>query len=344
MEWSVIVLCVLGSVGLQGVQGRPSGEQSWTLPRSNEFHEFGLKIRGQQKYQDSLQTHQATGHQESQYGHNIQEVSSHQNNLHLQNNEEVSHNPEVPQESHQQFQPSQKEEESFVDEWKGIHNSEQPFQTHLGDKEGQFFSKEENEGQTAKQEGNGDAQPQIEHNKFLVDVPNFPPKIEKHEEDHHHEVKTVTVTKHVPVPYTVEVEKKVPYKVEVPVDKPYSVEVPKPYPVYVEKKVPYTVKEYYPQPYTVYKKVPVPVKVHVDRPYTVHVPKPYHVLVEKKVPYSVEKHVPYPQRVYVDKPYAVHYPVYKPVPYTVEKKVHYPVEIPVEKPVPVAVPKPYKVS
>lgn len=157
-------------------------------------------------------------------------------------------------------------------------------------------------------------------------------------------VKTITVTKEVPVPYTVEVEQKVPFKVEVPVDRPYPVERPKPYPVYVEKKVPYKVKEYVPQPYTVYKRVPYTVKVHVNKPYPIHVPKPYRVLVEKKVPYQVEKHVPYPVRVYVDKPYPIHVPVLRTVPYSVEKKVPLPVQVSVEKPYPVPVPRPNKVS
>lgn len=157
-------------------------------------------------------------------------------------------------------------------------------------------------------------------------------------------VNTITVTKEVPVPYTVEVEKKVPFKVEVPVDRPYPVERPKPYPVYLEKKVPYKVKEYVSQPYTVYKRVPYTVKVHVNKPYPIHVPKPYRVLVEKKVPYQVEKHVPYPVRVYVDKPYPIHVPVLRTVPYTVEKKVPLPVQVSVDRPYPVPVPKPYKVS
>ena len=83
-----------------------------------------------------------------------------------------------------------------------------------------------------------------------------------------HHVPAVTITKKVPAPYPVEVEKKVPYPVHVPVDRPYQVFVPKPYPVTVPKPVPYTVKVPVPKPYTVHKPVPVPVKVPVDRPYT----------------------------------------------------------------------------
>lgn len=117
-------------------------------------------------------------------------------------------------------------------------------------------------------------------------------------------VKEITVTKEVPVPYYVHVEKKVPY--------PVYIQVPHPYPVTVEKHVPYEVR------------------VPVDRPVPVPVPKPYpvHVTVEKPVPVPVEKHVPYPVRVPVDRPYPVHVPVEKPVPYPVK------VAVPVDRPVP----------
>ncbi|EAT37462.1 AAEL010552-PA [Aedes aegypti] len=119
-------------------------------------------------------------------------------------------------------------------------------------------------------------------------------------DDHHvdeHEIKHVTITKKVPVPYPVEVEKHVPVEVKVP----YPVEVEKKVPVYVEKKVPVYVE----------KKVPV----HVDRP----------------VPYPVEVKVPVVQKEYVEvpKPYAVH--VEKHVPVYIQKPVY------VEKPVPVTV-------
>ncbi|XP_073993638.1 uncharacterized protein [Rhodnius prolixus] len=170
------------------------------------------------------------------------------------------------------------------------------------------------------------------------------PHRQTHEESHKHHVKTITITKKVPVPYEVIVEKKVPYKVEIPVDKPYHIYVPKPYPVYVEKKVPYKVEVPVPKPYTVEKKIPVPVKVPVDKPYPVYVPKPYNVYVEKKVPYTLEKHVPYPVKVPVEKPYPVHVKVEKEVPYKVEKIVPYPVEVKVDTPVPVHVEKPIPVK
>ncbi|XP_058125506.1 titin-like [Anopheles ziemanni] len=113
------------------------------------------------------------------------------------------------------------------------------------------------------------------------------------------------ITKKVPVPYPVEVEKHVPVEVKVP----YPVEVEKKVPVYVEKKVPVYVE----------KKVPV----HVDRPYPVEVKVPVHVPVYKKE--YVE--VPKPYAVHVDKPYPVYVkePVYveKQVPVTVHIKEHH---------------------
>ncbi|XP_053679225.1 uncharacterized protein LOC128730218 [Anopheles nili] len=118
------------------------------------------------------------------------------------------------------------------------------------------------------------------------------------------EVKQV-ITKKVPVPYPVEVEKHVPVEVKVP----YPVEVVKKVPVVVEKKVPVYVE----------KKVPV----HVDRPYPVEVKVPVEVPVYKKE--YVE--VPKPYAVHVDKPYPVYVkqPVYveKPVPVTVHIKEHH---------------------
>lgn len=162
----------------------------------------------------------------------------------------------------------------------------------------------------------------------------------------------------VPQPYPVTVEKRIPYEVRVPVDRPVPFAVPKPYPVKVEKHVPYPVRIPVDRPYPVHipveKHVPypvevvkeVPVKVPVDRPYPVHVP------VEKPVPYPVEKHVPYAVHVPVDRPYPVPkpypVPVEKHVPYPVIKRVPYPVKVPVEVPVkvpyPVEVKVPYKHS
>lgn len=163
--------------------------------------------------------------------------------------------------------------------------------------------------------------------------------------EHNHETKTVTVTKEIPVPYTVKIEKQVPYPVyvKVPYDKPYPVIVRKPYKIVHEVLHPYDVHIKVPKPYEVIKHVPTPVKVPVDRPYPVSVPKPYHVTVEKKVPVTVEKRVPYPVPVPVDRPYPVHVPVTKHVPYTVEKRVPVEVKVPVDKPYPVYIPKPYAV-
>ncbi|XP_065094018.1 uncharacterized protein LOC135714560 [Ochlerotatus camptorhynchus] len=115
-------------------------------------------------------------------------------------------------------------------------------------------------------------------------------------EDHHHEVKhqITTITKNVPVPYPVEIEKHVPVEVNVPypvhVEKKVPVYVEKKVPVYVEKKVPVHVDR--PVPYPVEVKVPVVHKeyVEVPKPYAVHVEKPVPVYVHK--PVYIEKHVP----------------------------------------------------
>ncbi|XP_035901135.1 titin-like [Anopheles stephensi] len=129
--------------------------------------------------------------------------------------------------------------------------------------------------------------------------------------DHHHQplnygyTKKEIITKKVPVPYPVEVEKHVP----VPVKVPYPVKVEKEVPFVVEKKVPVYIE----------KKVPV----HVDRPYPVEVKVPVEVPVYKKE--YVE--VPKPYAVHVEKPYPVYVkqPVYveKQVPVTVHIKEHH---------------------
>lgn len=161
----------------------------------------------------------------------------------------------------------------------------------------------------------------------------------------YHGHKTITLTKEIPVPYSVKIEKPVPYPVyvNVPYDKPYPVIVPKPYKVIHEVQQPYHVYIKVPKPYEVIKHVPTPVNVPVDRPYPVSVPKPYQVTVEKKVPVVVEKRVPYPVHVPVDRPYPVHIQIPKHVPYTVEKKYPVTEKVPVDKPYPVYIPKPYAV-
>uniref|UniRef100_A0A1B0F9D1 Uncharacterized protein n=1 Tax=Glossina morsitans morsitans TaxID=37546 RepID=A0A1B0F9D1_GLOMM len=163
---------------------------------------------------------------------------------------------------------------------------------------------------------------------------------------HHEHIKTVTIEKKVPVPYTV--TKHVPYTVEKKV--PYEVKVPVPEPYYVEKKVPVHVKEYVkvpvhvPKPYEVIKKVPYEVKYPVDKPYEVKVsvPQPYEVI--KKIPYEVKVPVPQPYEVIKKIPYEVKVEIPVPKPYEVIKKVPYEVKVPVEKPYPVEVPKPYPVE
>ncbi|XP_055604804.1 titin-like [Uranotaenia lowii] len=109
------------------------------------------------------------------------------------------------------------------------------------------------------------------------------------------------ITKKVPVPYPVEVEKRIPVEVKVP----YPVETEKKVPVVVEKKVPVYVEKKYPVhvdrpvPYPVKVEVPVYKKeyVEVPKPYAVHVEKPYPVYVDKKI--YVEK--PVPVTVYIKK-------------------------------------------
>lgn len=154
------------------------------------------------------------------------------------------------------------------------------------------------------------------------------------------------VTKEVPVPYPVHVEKKVPYFIRVPHDRAVPYPVHKPYPVHITKPVPYPVKVHVPAPYpvTVEKHIPFPVKISVPRPVAVHIPRPYPVYIEKKVPYTVEKPVPYAVKVPYERPVPVPITVEKPVPYAVTKHVPFPVKIPVEKPFPLTIPKPYPIT
>nr|XP_019565408.2 uncharacterized protein LOC109433435 [Aedes albopictus] len=140
------------------------------------------------------------------------------------------------------------------------------------------------------------------HNSYGVDNQHY---YLSHDEQHDSELKKEVkhiVTKAVPVPYPVEVEKQIPVHVNVP------------YPVETEKKVPIVVEKKY--PVYVEKKVPV----HVDRPV------PYQVKVEVPVHEKEYIEVPKPYEVHVEKPYPVYmnYPVYieKPVPFTVLVKKH----------------------
>lgn len=154
------------------------------------------------------------------------------------------------------------------------------------------------------------------------------------------------VTKEVPVPYPVHIEKKVPYFIRVPHDRAVPYPVHKPYPVHITKPVPYPVKVHVPAPYpvTVEKHIPFPVKVSVPRPVAIHIPKPYPVYIEKKVPYTVDRPVPYAVKVPYEKPVPVPITVEKHVPYAVTKHVPFPVKIPVEKPFPLSIPKPYPIT
>ncbi|XP_029728584.2 uncharacterized protein LOC109397937 [Aedes albopictus] len=104
-----------------------------------------------------------------------------------------------------------------------------------------------------------------------------------------------TITKKVPVPYPVEVEKQVPIEVKVPfkveIEKKIPIVVEKKVPIYVEKKIPVHVDR--PVPYKVEVKVPVIEKEYIE------VPQPYEVYVEKKIPVYV------PKPVYIEKPLPV---------------------------------------
>nr|XP_018914961.1 PREDICTED: uncharacterized protein LOC109042584 [Bemisia tabaci] len=164
-------------------------------------------------------------------------------------------------------------------------------------------------------------------------------------------VKTITITKEVPVPYPVHVEKKVPYPVKVPVDRPVPITVPKPYAVHVDKPVPYPVKVpvQVPVPVTVEKHVPFAVKVPVDKPIPIHVPKPFPIYIERKVPYPVEKHVPFSVKYPIQQgPFPVQqgpFPV-QPGPHPLEKKVPFPMRFSVERPFSFAQPgmRPYPID
>lgn len=156
-------------------------------------------------------------------------------------------------------------------------------------------------------------------------------------------VKMVVLTKEVPVPYKVHVEKKVPVYIQVPVDKPYPVYIPKAVPVTVPKPVRYPVKVYSPQPYEVEKQIPFPIKINVERPVPFPIAKPYPVFKEKFVPHYVEMPVPYPVKVPVENRYPVHVPIEKKVPYPVEKRVPYPVKVPFIREIPYHVAKPVPV-
>ncbi|XP_065090165.1 zinc finger protein 512B-like [Ochlerotatus camptorhynchus] len=103
--------------------------------------------------------------------------------------------------------------------------------------------------------------------------------------------KEVTITKNVPVPFPVKVEK----HVAVPVRIPFPVAVQNNIPIVVERKIPIYVEK--PVPVQVDRPVPYPlpiqipvfhrVAVEVPKPYPVHIPAPYPVYIQK--PLYVEK-------------------------------------------------------
>ncbi|XP_055643709.1 mantle protein-like [Toxorhynchites rutilus septentrionalis] len=99
------------------------------------------------------------------------------------------------------------------------------------------------------------------------------------------QLREVTITKNVPVPYPVKVEK----HIAIPVKIPFPVAVHNKIPIYVERKIPIYVEKPVPVqvdrpfPYPLPIEVPVfhKVAVEVPKPYPVHVPKPYPVYIQR---------------------------------------------------------------
>ncbi|XP_055547973.1 zinc finger protein 512B-like isoform X1 [Wyeomyia smithii] len=110
----------------------------------------------------------------------------------------------------------------------------------------------------------------------------------------------VTITKNVPVPYPVKIER----HVAVPVQVPYPITVQKRVPIMVERKIPIYVDK--PIPVQVDRPVPYPlpievpvfhkVAVEVPKPYPVHIPSPYPVYIQQPLyvkhsrPNRIKKH------------------------------------------------------
>uniref|UniRef100_A0A182T9E3 Cuticular protein (putative) n=1 Tax=Anopheles maculatus TaxID=74869 RepID=A0A182T9E3_9DIPT len=99
--------------------------------------------------------------------------------------------------------------------------------------------------------------------------------------------KEITITKNVPVPYPIKVERHVAVPVKIPVPIAIHNKIPivveRKIPVYVEKPVPVQVDR--PVPYALPVEIPVFHKVafEVPKPYPVHVPKPYPVYIKKPI-------------------------------------------------------------
>ncbi|XP_058816609.1 MAGE-like protein 2 [Topomyia yanbarensis] len=104
----------------------------------------------------------------------------------------------------------------------------------------------------------------------------------------HKQFTEVTITKNVPVPYPVKVERHVPIPVRVPFPVAIRHHVPilvqRNIPIYVEKPIPVQVDR--PVPYPLPIEVPVfhKMAVEVPKPYPIHIPKPYPVYIQRHVP------------------------------------------------------------
>ncbi|XP_061512542.1 MAGE-like protein 2 [Anopheles gambiae] len=99
--------------------------------------------------------------------------------------------------------------------------------------------------------------------------------------------KEITITKNVPVPYPIKVERHVAVPVKIPVPIAIHNKVPivveRKIPVYVEKPIPVQVDR--PVPYALPIEIPIfhRVAVEVPKPYPVHIPKPYPVYIKKPI-------------------------------------------------------------
>ncbi|XP_039442984.1 mantle protein-like isoform X1 [Culex pipiens pallens] len=111
-----------------------------------------------------------------------------------------------------------------------------------------------------------------------------------HHSEAHHQYgnklfKEVTITKNIPVPYPIKIERHVAVPVQIPfpvaVQKKIPIVVERKIPIYVEKPIPVQVDRPFPYPLPI--EVPVfhKVAVEVPKPYPVHVPSPYPVYIEK---------------------------------------------------------------
>ncbi|XP_023017554.2 uncharacterized protein [Leptinotarsa decemlineata] len=133
------------------------------------------------------------------------------------------------------------------------------------------------------------------------DHPDLKPKVEV--QHHHIPTRTIEHTKPVHIPVVKKIGVPVPHPVGVPTEQIIKVPVPQPYAVHIPVPHPISVPIYKLVPQEIEKKVPIVVEKLVP----VYVDKPFKIEVEK---HHVE---------YIDKPYAVHVPVYKHIYHHVSK-------------------------